>query len=125
MSKPGGVGIDDDRVFGERDGEFVAHLLDEGATRLHRAPHHRRQLHTLPAKFDLAPTDAAHIHQVVHQPNHLLKLPLHHAAGELDGRGVVTGKLYHLQPVADRSQRIAQLVGKRGQELVFFAVSFS
>ena len=37
------------------------------------------------AKFNLAPADAADIQQVVHQPDHLHDLAIHHRRGRLDG----------------------------------------
>jgi hypothetical protein len=47
LSEPGRVGVHDDRVLGQPDGQFVAHLLDQRAARLHGTAHHRRQLHPL------------------------------------------------------------------------------
>jgi hypothetical protein len=53
--------------------------------------------------------------------DHLPKLALDDAARVLVDRRVL-GELHDLQRVADRRQRVAQLVGERGEELVLAAV---
>ena len=122
LGQPGQVGVHDDRAAGgsvtvsswpicSMSGRLVSTAL----------LHHRRQFDPLLAEFQLAAGDAAHVQQVVHQPHHLPKLPLHHGAGLLSG--VPVGRQPDdLQGVADRGQRVAEFVGQRRQELVLAAV---
>ena len=67
--------------------------------------------------------DARDVEQVVEQPRHLPHLPLDDAA-DVAQRGVVGQRqAQRRHAAADRRQRVAQLVGEHGQELVLAAVA--
>ena len=75
------VGVQVDRLGRQRDRQFVARRLDQRAAGFHGVLHRRRQVDPLLAQFDLAVGDAGHVEQVVHEADHVPKLPLHHACG--------------------------------------------
>ena len=52
--------------------------VHERLHRLDRTGDDRGEFDPLPAEFDLAPHDPGHVQQVVHQPDEMLHLPLHH-----------------------------------------------
>ena len=103
-------------------GKRVPRLLDERAARLDGAVDDRRQRHPLSAEVELVAGNPAHVEQVVHQPDHLTQLPLHHRAGLGDRPALPAGQPQDLQAVADRGQRVAEFVGQGRQELVLAAV---
>ncbi len=74
------------------------------------------------AQLHLVAVDAGDVEQVVDQPDHVAELPLHHVPGLGDGVGVAGREPHHLQAVAQRGQRVAQLVGQQREELVLAAV---
>jgi hypothetical protein len=67
---------------------------------------YRGQGHAGLAQLQLVAGDAADVEQVVHQPDQLPELALHHLAGLLPRRGVV-GQTQDLQPAAERGQRVS------------------
>ena len=74
-------------------------------------------------QLDLAARDARDFEQVVDQPHHVVDLPLHHLADCACACGSLSpGQPQDLQRVADRRQRIAQLVRQRREELVLAAI---
>ena len=80
------------------------------------------QEHARAAQLHLVPADAGDVEQVVDQPDHVPELPLHHGAGLGDGVGVAAGEPHDLQAVAERGERVAQLVGQQREELVLAPV---
>jgi hypothetical protein len=86
-------------AFAQRAGAFDGVVYD------------RRKLDTILAELDLAPADAAHVDQVVHQPHHLPDLTLHHLERRMDGLPIAARQPHDLQGVADRGQRVAKLMG--------------
>ncbi len=74
------------------------------------------------AQADAAAGDAGDVEQVVHQPGQVLDLPLHHLARGLEARVDGLDLAHQLDSVADRGERVAQLVGQHGEELVLAAV---
>ena len=98
------------------------HALPSMSGGFHRTGDHRGQFHPLLTQFDLAPHDTGHVEQVVHQPDQLVDLPLHHLPCPLDGVAASTSALAGFARVADRGQRVAEFVGQRRQELVLAAV---
>ena len=122
LGQPHRVGVQEQRFGRKCDVEAVALDLDERLGRLDRTGDHGGEFHRLPAKFDLAPHDTGHVQQVVHQPDEVVDLPLHHVPGLLDRRRIDPWHLQDLKRVADRGQRVAKFVGQRRQELVLAAV---
>ena len=66
--------------------------------------------------------DAADVEQVVHQPDHLLHLPLDDPAGLLDDRVVGPHLPQDAQGVEDGRERVAEFVGQQGHELLLAPV---
>ncbi len=54
----------------------------------------------------------------------MIHLALHHLANPLGGRIVLARQAEDLQRVPDRRERVAELVGEHGDELVLAAVRF-
>ena len=77
-----------------------------------------RDVHALGHQHDLAARDARHVEQVVDQPDHVLELPLDDAARPDDLRILRLALHEHVRGIAQRRQRIAQLVRQHRQELV-------
>jgi hypothetical protein len=55
-------------------------------------------------------------------PHHLVELPLHHVARVAREVGALVGELEQREAVAQRRERVAQLVRERGEELVLAPV---
>jgi hypothetical protein len=64
----------------------VPPFLDERAAGFDGAIHHHRQFDPLLAKLDLAFGDAGYVQEVIHQPGHLVYLPVDHVRGPLQFR---------------------------------------
>ena len=52
--------------------------VHERLHRLDRTGDDRGEFDPLPAEVDLPPHDPGHVQQVVHQPDQVMHLPLHH-----------------------------------------------
>ena len=76
-----------------------------------------RELDVLSAQFDLASCDTVHVEQIVHETRHLAHLAPQHLGCRLKCRAVAAAKSERCRGVADRRQRVPQLVRKHGQEL--------
>ena len=81
----------------------------------------RPESHVLASQFDLAARDARDVQQIVDQPCQVIHLPLDD--GRRAGAGLVAvRRVEQRQRVADRRQRVAQLVREDGDELVLAMV---
>lgn len=100
----------------------VVALADRGLGGFHRLAHDHGQVHRLPLQGHQPAGDAAHVHQVVDERDHVVDLALHHFAQALDRLLVVGRALHHFECVAQRCERVAQLVREDGDELVLAAV---
>ena len=78
----------------------------------------------LAAQIDVAARDARDVQQVVDQPREVLHLPLDHVARPGELRIGQRAPAHDLDRVADRRERIAQLVREHGEELVLVPVGF-
>ena len=78
LSQPHRIGIEIQRLRRHRDDQLVVQTAVQRARGLGSLVDDRRQLDTLEAKLDPAPGNAAHVEQVIHQPGHLIDLPLEH-----------------------------------------------
>ena len=124
LLQPGRVGVQPDRLAAAAStvSSWPPSSIS-GRARLDRAAARPPPARTaLPAELDLAPADPGHVQQVVDQPGQLPDLPLHHRPGLARRSSGSRGQSEDLQGVADRGQRVAQLVGQRRQELVLAAV---
>jgi hypothetical protein len=96
--------------------------LHQGLRRGQGPAGHLDEVHHGPAQLDLAVRDARDVEEIVHQTGQVTGLA---AQGLLyaDARLVPAGqRLLHGQGGPDRAQRVAQLVGEHGQELVLATV---
>ena len=84
LSQPGRVGFQVHRIRRQRHGQFVIQALTDRPSGFDGVMHDRRQFDRLPAKFDLAQADAAHVQQVVDETHHLPDLTLHHLGHAFD-----------------------------------------
>ena len=80
------------------------------------------QFHPLGLEPELPLGDAADVEQVVHQPDHLLHLPLDDAPGLLDDRVVGPHLAQDAQGVEDGRERVAEFVGQHRHELLLAPV---
>lgn len=106
----------------QREGQRLATGFHEGLADLRRVPEKGPQLDLLPAQADLAAGDAGDVEQVFDQPAHVLDLPMDHGSRPLAHDGIGVGALEHSRGIAERSQRVAQLMSQQGKELVFAAI---
>ena len=102
----------------------MAHLLDQRTARFHRRVHGVSQVYPFDMQRDLAPGNPADIEQIVEQARHVLQLALHHRQHGLR-LWLGTRHSQDLDAVADRCERIAQLVGEAREELVLAAIRLS
>src|SRR4051794_16869709 len=83
---------------------------------------HYCKVQRLSLKRQLAAVDAAEVEKIIHESGEMIDLAMDRfarLAGIRSGRADVVEQL---DRVHDRRQRIAQLMGKSGQELVFHPV---
>ena len=85
---------------------------------LHRRTDDLDEVEPLLAQQDLAPRDPGDVEQIVHQAGEVADLALHGGAGALRLALGGLGHAEQVEAVADRRQRVAQLVREHGQELV-------
>jgi hypothetical protein len=100
----------------------VAAPVDERPARLERARRDDAEVDGLAAEPEPALGDARDVEQVVDQPHELADLAVDDVAAPRDDRGVLGLRAHELDDVADRGQRVAQLVREHRQEVVLAAV---
>src|SRR5580700_6055609 len=77
----------------------------------------RGQLHQFVAKFDLAPTDARYVQEIIDQSLEVLDLPLDHREFPLGPRFARPRLLEQINSSLDWSQGVAKFVRQDGQKL--------
>ena len=104
----------------ELDAELVPTLLDRGLAEGDGLGHDVVQPHPLGSELNLPGVDARQVEQVVDQAGEVTRLSFDGLRGALDaGFGRVTEEqLEHAEAVHDGSERVTQLMGEHGQELV-------
>ncbi|MFO0617663.1 MAG: hypothetical protein U0414_34025 [Polyangiaceae bacterium] len=93
--------------------------IEERARALDRSVDHRDEVDPLALELEHAPTDAGDVEQVVDEPHHVIELPVHR--GERARRRRLAVRLprdQHVEPGAERRERVAQLVREDREELV-------
>ncbi len=122
LAQPRRVGVHHQRARRrEPRREVVAAGVDQRAAGLDRGADGVGHVDLLAPQFDLALADAADVEQVVDQVHHLPQLALDDLARVVVHR-LVARELHDLHRVADRCERVAQLVRERGEELVLAQV---
>jgi hypothetical protein len=115
------VGIDVHRLLGQLDLERVPPGLDQGPCRFGAARHDFTRAQHLPAQLDLSRRQPPDIEQVVDQTGHLGELPVDDVATVAQGGTLERLQLHDRDRVANRRQRVAQLVREHRQELAHTA----
>ena len=96
--------------------------VDQRPRGLHRRADHGLEIDVILLELELAARDARDVEQVVEQQRHVLHLALDDLAAPLALALVGGVRIEDAHGVADRRQRIAQLVRQRRQELVLAAI---
>ena len=113
-------------LFGrERHAQIVPPFEDERAHVVEHVFGELAGFHAFPFQFDLARRNARHVEEVVDESNQVLELSAHHAVKLVDLRFVGTACVEQVQRVAQRGQRIAQLVRQHREEIIFSSVRFA
>ena len=100
------------------DRQRVAVAVDVRLARLDRGGHHLLHVDGADLELDLAAGDPRHVEQVVDEPHELLQLAGDQVARPHHLAGIVAADAHDVHGVADRRQRIAQLVREHREELV-------
>jgi hypothetical protein len=103
----------------------VASGLEQRLRRLDGAVQHGAQVDMVAPQLQAIGRDPRDVEQIVRQPYQLMELPAHDRQGAFLQPRILTGATQQLQRIAQRCERIAQLVGERRQELVLAAVGFA
>jgi hypothetical protein len=125
LRQPREVGVHPERGVGQRHAQVVAGDVDQRLRRFDRALQHRAQVDRLGTQLHSVAGNARDVEQVVGQPHQLMELPLHDRQGRLGDAGIAAGPPHQLEGVADRRQRVAQLVRQRRQEFILAAIGFA
>ena len=92
--------------------------VDQRGARLDGSLHDLAHHHPLRAQYDLAAPHPGNVEQVVQKVHQLPELSIDHVVRVVRLLRVA-GRSQYSHPVHDRGQRVAQLMRKSGQELVF------
>ena len=123
LNQPVTVSIDWNGLLRQVHAQLLVLALDHGPHRLDRIEHLLAQHQTLAAQLDLALGDARDIEQVIDQSGHVPQLALAHGHC-LPGSGFrLHSPAQQTDRIANRRQRIAQLVRQHRQELILAPVS--
>src|SRR6185437_6412279 len=118
LPEPQRIAHDRDRSLTERDVELVLAALDCGAAGLDRALDDLREVDLTLVEQQLSARDAAHIEQLAHDALEVAALAVDCLTHRLEHRVTEPLLLHQHHGVADRSERIAQLVREHRDELV-------
>ena len=110
------------RFSRQHDVDAVPLGVDQRPRGLDRRRHQRCQVHRFLAQLQPAAGDARHVQQVVQQQRHALYLARDHIPAPLQLPFIGRRRLQQLGRIANRRQRIAQLVRQRRQELILAPV---
>ena len=124
LRQPRGVGAQIERLRRQRHRQLVVQAAVPRARRLDGLLDDRPELDGLLAKLELAARDAAEVEQVVDQARQLAHLTFDHPQRRACHLCVAVSDAQGAHGVADRGQRVAQLVRQHREELVLAAVGF-
>ena len=116
------VGVDEHRLVRQCQRELVAGVGEQRLRQLKRTLDRAGDVQPLEAQCERLVHHARDIEQVFQQTGHLRDLTVHHVAAPVALGGVDAGHAQQAQRVADRRQRVAQLVRQHGDEIVLAAV---
>ncbi len=118
LGHPDRVGIDIDRLRRQGDRQAMMMRLDDRTAGFDRVGHDGCDVDGLFLEPDLAAGDPGNLQQFVDQLGQLAHLVVDDIAGPAQVGIVRTALLHDLDGVADRGQRVAQLVAQHRQKLV-------
>ncbi len=121
LRQPDRIAVDPHRRCRQGADKAVSLALDQRPGGLHRAGDHRAQVGRLEPKQNRALRDPRDVAQVVDLPRDMADLAHQRGMGPGDVLVVAGDALQHRRCIADRHQRIAQLVAQHRQELVLAA----
>src|SRR5262245_31495274 len=96
--------------------------LDQRATGFDGGGDHLGHVNRLLIQTDLAAPDARDFQQIVHDAAHLMDLPLHHFSSLRHYLRVIAAQRQNPDGVADRGERIPQLMGEYRKKLILATV---
>jgi hypothetical protein len=122
LGQPDQIAVEVHRLRRQRDAQFEAALVDEGAARLDRPVDDLGQLDAPVAKLQRVARDAGDVDEVVDEPRQVVHVTLDEvpAPAERGLGGLRDAK--QLRGVAERGERVPQLVSQRREELVLAPV---
>jgi hypothetical protein len=120
------IGVDVERFGRRRHRQGMAAAFERGLRGFDGVGDGVAQIDARPAQLDLPARDARHLKQIVDQPDEMLRLTVDHAE-ELATAAVALRRfaLQHIDGVADRRERIAQLMRQRRQKLILAAIGLA
>ncbi|BDV37886.1 hypothetical protein DSM21852_11390 [Methylocystis bryophila] len=75
-----------------------------------------RDIHALLLHLELAEADAGDIQKIIHKADQMLDLSIHRDKQAIEGRPERAGAAQDVQTVANRRERVTQLMAKLSQE---------
>ena len=106
LREPHGVAAHGQRLVAHLDVEAVLRRFDDRPAGLHRGGHDLRQIHRFVLHFDEPARDARYLEQIVHEPDQVTRLPLHHG-DDHDTDNVIKARLPTPAELSARARRIA------------------
>ena len=118
LSQPHGIGIDNQRFTRHANGELAVCRARHRPERLQDFLDCGTEVDVLSMELDMAARDAGNVEQVVDQARHVADAALDRVACLDASRLLAANRVEDLDPVGERRQRIAQLVGEGRQKLI-------
>ncbi len=125
LREPRQVAFEGDRLRRQIDRQRMARRIDDRLRDLDRTLDDGRELQRLAPQMELAARHARDVEQVVEQVRHLRDLPIDDVAAPDHLRVALGGAAQHLDRIADRRERVAQLVRERRDEVVLLAIGLA
>jgi hypothetical protein len=125
LRQPCRIGPDRHRFVRQFYGQLVPAGFQQRPNRFDGATGGVAQVDVFAAQVGFAARDARNVEQVVDEAGQQPHLTVHHLARVLESRRVVRRELHHFQAVANRRQRVAQLVRQHRQEFILSAIGLA
>ena len=110
------------RLRRQHDRQLMFKSVDEGTTRLDRRADDHSDIDRSDLELDLSPRDARDVEQIIDQADQLAELAADDFSGPCKLDWILRAQVKDVNGVADRRQRVAQLMREHRQELVFAAI---
>ena len=122
LREPDRIPIDPQRTRGPGDDEAQPRGLQGRPVVLGGQTRDRGEVAGLPLERELPPGDARDVEEIIDQPSHVRDLAIDDVPRPIEPRLRLPEPPEDLHGAADRGQRIAELVGEDGDELVLAAI---